>query len=218
MDSIQKITGIIHKERFSVKSIQKTFGWKEIFSLIFVCTIFLSSTFAQEKNSDMVIVTCNGEQHIGKLLYVTETELVLWQSKETYDPNRVNDFVKQLHCSEIDRIVINKKGKFWTGAGYGLIIGGGSGAIAGVMRPNEGGNHLVWTSNSGRRALEGGLMLGVPSALIGGIVGAVLSADEDFEVKKDNQIYQALVPELKKKAIFPFMPPSELQAFLAQSD
>lgn len=216
METINNITGIIHKDRFSVNSIRETFEWKWIFCLVIVWTIFVSPTFAQEKVSEIVIVVCNEEQHMGKLLYVTETELVLWQSKEIYDPNRLNDFVKLLHYSEIDRIVIDKKGQFWTGAGYGLVIGGGIGAIAGIVRQDDKDDYLSWHLNSNRRALKGGLMIGVPSALIGGIIGAVLSKDEDFNLQKDHNIYQELVPKLKKKSIFPFIPPPELQAFMEQ--
>ena len=219
MDTIKKTSNMIKKCIFFGNDIQEIFVLKMMFTLIFYWTIFASLVYAQKPISETVLVICNNKQYFGKLLYVTETDLILWQSTESYNPDNMKDYLKQLHFSEIERIVIDKKGQFWKGAGYGLIIGGGSGAIAGILKENNrGGNHLIWTLNSGNRALEEGLKFGIPSALIGGIAGAVLSSDKHFEIHKDKAVYQAVMPELKKRAIFPFIPPKELQAFLTQND
>lgn len=214
MDTIQKILNIIKKCMFFGNDIQEIFVLKILLSLSFYWTVFASPVYTQQNGSETVIVTCNNKQHFGKLLYVTESNLLLWQSKESYNPNKINDYVKMFDCSDIDCIVIDKKSQFWKGAGYGLILGGTSGAIAGIMRQKQGGNHIIWTLNSGNRALEEGLKFGIPSALIGGIIGAVLSTDKDFEIHKNDVSFQTMVPELRKRAIFPYLPPPELQTLV----
>lgn len=218
MDTIKKNVNIIKRCMFFGNDIQKSFMGKVVFSLIFYWIIFYNPVCAQEIVTETVIVFCNNKQHIGRLLYVTDTELVLWQSNQAYNPEKLNDFAKLFSCSQIDRIIVDKKGKFWTGAVYGLAIGGGCGVIAGMTQQNKEDEYFLWTLNSGRRALKGGLKFGIPSAIVGGIIGAALSADKDYEIQKNSETYQALVPELKKKAIFPFIPPPELQELMAQNN
>ncbi len=218
MNTNKKTVNIIKKRMSFDYNRQDIFLGKVVFSLLFFWIIFSSPVHAQEKVTETVIVSCNSKQHVGRLLYVTDTELVLWQSNQTYNPEQLNNFALSFSGSQIDRIIIDKKGKFWTGAGYGLAIGGGGGAIAAITQQNKEDEYFFWTLNSGRRALKRGLMLGVPSAIIGGIIGATLSADENFDIQKNDNIYQSLVPELKKRAIFPFLPPPELQEFVAQNN
>ena len=58
---------------------------------------------------------------------------------------------------------------------------------------------------------------GVPSAIIGGVLGAALDVDDDFTIRGNYKFYQVLVPRLKKSTIFPSAPPHELQTFVERS-
>jgi len=212
METVRKINSIL------IFTKDNMYIWFVLIFCYLNLNMLMLPAFAQENISETIIVTCNDKQYIGKLLYATKSELILWQSKQPYNSDQINDYVKLFHYSEIDHIVIDKKGQFWTGAGYGFVIGGGAGAVSGMLSRNNSDDYLVWTMNTGRRTLKEGLKFGIPSAIIGGIVGAVISADKEFVVQKNNEKYHTLVPELRKRAIYSFTPPSELQAYIAQSD
>lgn len=194
---IEDFEMILRKER-SVR-------WELIARLVHV------PSFAYNDGVEMTITTRGSEQHTGTMLYATDSLLVLWQSTDPYNWRNLKSSGKTVRFSEIEHIVIKREGWFWSGLGYGALIGGGLGAVIGLA------SHDAILA-PGIVALVWGITLGVPTALVGGIIGAIQGIDEDFIIKGNAETYKAIVPALKKHAIFSSLPPPELQTFVKHKE
>lgn len=161
---------------------------------------------------EMTITTRGGEQHTGTALYATDSLLVLWQSTDPYNWRNLKSSAKALRFLEIEHIVIKREGRFWSGVGYGALIGGGLGAVIGLASGDD--TEGWFRLSAGAKALLLGIGLGIPAALVGGINGAIKGVDEDFVVKGNAETYEGIVPALKEDAIFSSLPPPELQTFV----
>jgi len=173
----------------------------------------MQNAVPQKKGVEMSVTTRSGEEHSGTMLYATDSLLVLWQSTDPYNWRNLKNSGKIVRFSEIEHIVIKKEGHFLSGAGYGLLIGGGFGAIIGFAS-GDGGSYF---STAGAKAEILGIAFAIPGTLIGGIIGAIQGIDDDFLVSGNARRCKAIVLALKKEAIFPSIPPPELQTFVNQS-
>ncbi|MDE3059022.1 MAG: hypothetical protein KGJ59_13810 [Bacteroidota bacterium] len=163
-----------------------------------------------------IVTIHGGEQDTGTLLCVTDTSLVLWQSTKPYNWRLLHRSIKAVKSSEIEEIVFVHEGHFWSGVGYGALIGGGAGALIGFASGDDPPDQ--WFSfTAGEKAEALGIFLGASSAIVGGIVGAIQNIDDDFTIGGNAETYKAIVPALKRRAFFPTLPPPELQAFPLQS-
>jgi hypothetical protein len=169
-------------------------------------------SFAYNDGVEMTITTRGGEQHTGTVLYATDSLLVLWQSTDPYNWRNLKSSGKTVRFSEIEHIVIKREGRFWSGLGYGALIGGGLGAVIGLASGDDTGG--LFRLSAGAKALLLSIGLGIPAALAGGITGAIQGTDEDFVMRGNAETYKAIVPALKEDAIFSSLPPPELQTFV----
>ncbi len=175
----------------------------------------MQNAVPQKEGVQLTITTRGGEQHTGTILYATDSLLVLWQSTDPYNGRNLKSSGKVVLFSEIERIVIKREGRFWSGLGYGALIGGGLGAGIGFALGDDKEEGLIHFT-AGTKALILGIVLGVPTTLVGGISGAIQGIDDDFLVSGNAETYKAIVPELKKDAIFSSLLPLELQTFVKQ--
>ena len=216
MNSIQKNTEKLHQSWILE---WKTWGIV-IRSVIFIfglmCFLYAIPGLTQERALELSIIAGNGEQHNGFLLYAGNSLLVLWQCESPYKPDVLYQFAKPLHCSEIERIIVRKKSGFLKGFFYGLAIGGASGAIVNLVKRDDEESQLFWALNAGNRALKGGLIVGVPSAIVGGAIGAAKGKDSHFAIGGDGDKYRGSILKLKKMAVFQLLPPPELKEFIDQ--
>ena len=160
---------------------------------------------------EATVTTPAGERFKGTLLYAADSMLVLWQSADPYNWRNLESAAKGVRFSQIGHIAIKREGRFWSGAGYGALIGGGLGVILGLASGDD--TEGLIRLSAGAKAVLLGIVLGVPATLVGGMAGAMQGVDTEFDVNGDAKLYKALLPGLNKEALFSPQPPPELQTF-----
>ena len=91
--------------------------------LAFSMLLLAGNLFAKErKGIDLIISKADGQYERGELIAVKESSLLLMEKGSGRDVT--------VDIGDIKVIQIEKKSKFLKGAGYGLLIGGGGGALS----------------------------------------------------------------------------------------
>ena len=155
--------------------------------LVFSLLCLSGSLYAEKKGAEIVIHKKDGQQAKGELIAVKEDSLLLMENVTGADVSvRVDD---------IKKVTIVKKSNALIGAGMGLLILGGGGAVIGLA---QGGD---WLFSAEDMALIYGAIFGLIGLLAGGIGGAMDGIDKtiQFEGISDPTIRVILI-ELRKKA------------------
>jgi len=161
------------------------------------------------KNTKVIVTMRDGQKQTGSLLFATDSSLAIWIAKQAYNWRQPPDSLRIFHASEIDRIFMPKKGSFFSGAGYGLLIGSGVGTLWNAAFPED--DAYLSFNNS---VLNGVVFSGVPLALTGGIYGAVAGADVNIIVEGNASRYKVFASKLRLHATFPVLLPPELHALM----
>jgi len=171
----------------------------------------LLSGYAFPKETDKYyteIITCGGDRYAGKILYATDSLLILWQSEEPFSSEKMNEFVKPLYYFDLERVIIKREGQLGRGLKYGVLIGGSASALI-LLCPSDEPYSGVG------KAFGVGVVL--PSSLIiGGVWGAAKGIDYDFVINGKRNLYEKTQPLLTKNALYPLTPPPELQKVVEQ--
>jgi hypothetical protein len=128
---------------------------------------------AERKSGNTLALTLkNGQTIKGELLTVKGDRLILLNANSLAAP--------ETRIGDVAWIRIMKKSRLLPGLGRGLLIGGASGAVLGLL---SGGDQSGFLSFSvGQTALVGALGLGLLGASVGGIIGAIAGIDETMDV------------------------------------
>ena len=165
-----------------------------IFSLIEISCSTITFTipikkrrFPERKQGAIVITKKDGQQIEGELITVKPNSLLLLDT-EGKDVS--------IGIADIRVIRIVQKSKALLGAGIGLVVGGGGGALLALVM-NAG--HEPYTIQI--RAWFAGILGGLGGLLIGAIIGAGAGTDKTihFEGMTDFEIEESL-EKLRKKA------------------
>jgi hypothetical protein len=152
----------------------------------------------------IMLETILGAEVTGIVLYASDSVLVLANSEEMSDWDAAMRNPTTLHYSEIEEIRVRVKGStvggVFKGMGYGVLIGGGIGAVAGLAAGDDQSGFIRFSAED--KALVGLVALGVPGALIGGLAGASGWHNSWLFVGGDLQAYQKIVPTLRRLAVF----------------
>lgn len=180
----------------------------KVFVPVFVLLglLFLvSGSSAKEKDNGALILVqkIDGQRIEGELLAVKDTNLILM------DSGNLSGITEDIH--EISTIQILKKSKFFKGLGYGLLIGGGSGALLGLL---SGDDQEGWVRfSAGEKARMGGIGFGILGASLGGIWGAIEGIDETISLEgRPPEEIKRVLNKLKLKARFPVELPENLKS------
>jgi hypothetical protein len=165
-----------------------------IFSLIEISCAPITFTFPikkrrfpERKQGAIVITKTDGQQIEGELITVKLNSLLLLDTEG-------KDVSVDIGDIKVIRIV--KKSKALLGAGLGLLIVGGGGALLAVVA-NAG--HEPYTIKE--RAWLVGIFGGLGGLLIGGIVGAGAGKDKKIQIEGMSDLYiQETLDKLRKKA------------------
>jgi SH3-like domain-containing protein len=186
-------------------------------------TGWISRMFAKESKSYNITAFTKGmsikdtvksvihesDKLVGRILYVTDSFLVFWQTKEQYDSSKINYYAIKIPYYDIEQISIHRyiSSSIAFGSAGGCLAGIGIGYIvASGMNEDYFGPVIMSVS-----------ALGLGSGtLIGGVVGLVKNVQNNRSVNNDLTKYKASILLLKKNSIFPFAPPPELHSFLEE--
>jgi hypothetical protein len=165
----------------------------------------VSDSSAKEKSNGALILVQNidGQRIEGELLAVKDTNLVL------LDSGNLCGITEDIHG--IRTIQILKKSKFFKGLGYGLLIGGGSGALIGLLSGSDQEGFLRFSA--GEKALMGGIGFAILGAPIGGIWGAIEGIDETISLEgRSPEEIKRILNKLSLLARFPVELPENLKS------
>ena len=177
---------------------------KKLISLFLIFSLIMLSTnlYAKERRGATLIITKkDGQQIRGELITVKPNSLLLLDT-EGKDVS--------VGISDIKVIRILRKSKVWTGVGYGLLIGGGVGALLGFAGGGQthtstlGWGTHTYQNTAGEEALGYGIVLGAIGLLIGGTLGFAVGTDKTILVEGKSQRWIEFYLEiLRKKARIP---------------
>jgi hypothetical protein len=177
------------KGKFSERRVKMNLTSKKFISLFLIFSLVMLSgnLLAKERRGAKLIVTKNDGQLIeGELITVKPNSLLLLDT-EGKDVS--------IDISEIKVIKIVKKSKLLVGAGLGLLIGAGIGAIHGLTTNDP------WYNSTSLGNAAWGALLGIPSAIIGGIWGVGAGTDKTIQIEGLPQAsIEFILKELRKKA------------------
>ncbi|MCK5599372.1 hypothetical protein KAI78_07080 [bacterium] len=171
----------------------------------FVFTALLALLSVPLASSDKVMVkTLKGELHKGMFLHMSESYFMIWQSTSPYTGKNLDHYVKSLHFTEVDRIIIVKEGNFggwaFTGLGFGLIM----------FYPAMGSGEDDFLN-----ATTTLLSLFLP--LIGLLIGAVENSDIDIDVGGDPGLYREIRKMFRDRSLCALETPGILQYLIDHS-
>lgn len=157
---------------------------------------FTSNSYAKEKKhgAELIIQKKDGQSVRGELLTVKGNLLLVMESGSLSGIS--------VDIGDIHDIKIVKKSRFLKGLGFGLLIGGGGGALLGFL---SGDDPPGWFSmTAGQKALLGGLAFGILGAPIGGIWGTIKGIDESIVLEsRSPEEIKLILKKLNSKSRFP---------------
>lgn len=177
--------------------------------IIFILTIISlhGNSFAKDRKhgSDVIVQKKDGKTIKAELLAVKNDEIILMDS---FNMSGIT-----LKSDEIQKITITKKSSIFKGMGFGLLIGGGSGALLGLA---SGDDDPGWFSmTAGEKAAMGGLGFGILGALTGGVVGAIKGIDDAVVLEGGTpEETKLILKKLNSRSRFPQVVPQPVQEFI----
>ena len=171
---------------------------KKLVLLLVVISIvsLITNSYSKEKKhgAQLLIQKKDGQIIKAELLAVKDNKLILMDSVS------LSGITIDITATKSIRIM--KKSKIFQGIGYGLLTGGGSGALIGLLSGND--SPGLFSMTAGQKALLLGLGLGILGAPIGGIWGAVAGIDESVVLEgKSPKEMKPILKKLNSKSRFP---------------
>jgi len=163
-----------------------------VFSLLEIsCASIIFPTteirFPEKKGGAIVLTKKDGQQIEGELIIVKPNSLLLLDT-EGKDVS--------VGIADIKVIRVMKKSKVWQGVGIGFLIGASGGALLGATTEGsfDDDGRFSWI-------LFWGIFFAAPSALIGGIIGAIAGIDKTIQIEGMTDLeIQKTLDKLRKKA------------------
>ncbi len=91
----------------------------------------------------------------------------------------------QIRVDSLSMLIRHKESHFWSGAGYGTLVGIAVGAIVGLATYQKPTGAWSIDLGPGVAALGGGVLGAVTGFIIGGIIGAVSGGDETYDLSQE---------------------------------
>lgn len=149
-----------------------------------------------------------------RLLFADRNNFIVWTGNSEYSADSAGGYEVRIKPDGIERIIISRKGHFWSGAGTGFLIGLGTGIVVGLASGNDQSGFIKFSA--GEKAFVLGSMLGLSGALVGGVVGELQGIDDEYVFNGHRNRYLNALPKLKEIAMFKSSPPPEFGKYLAE--
>ena len=150
--------------------------------------------------NDVSILTFSNEIIAGKILTMTDTSIAICKIESCYDWRKQP--VLSFDYSEVNKLVVMKKGQGLKGAGIGFLIGAAIGGFLGYNSVKDCTGFCI--VDPGALAVVTGILIGIPGAIIGGITGA--NQDEHYKIKGSHNAFWNLHRKIGNEAIFSELP------------
>jgi len=121
----------------------------------------------ERRGVELVITKIDGQQIQGELIAIRQNSLLLL----SYEGADVSVYI-----DDIEVITIEKKSKAWIGGGVGLLIGSSAFLIIAYNMPDA-------VDVSVPEAIAVSLLLGMPVALLGALIGSTMGGDETIQIE-----------------------------------
>jgi hypothetical protein len=148
------------------------------------------------KSKQLIVETLDGGKFKGSLLYADDSLLVLWQGSQSFDGTGLSLSAKAFHVSVLKGVTIGKGGHMLMGMVSGLLLGAIVGGEIGLAKGNDPRPTLNSLYIISLTARQKALMMGIPSALLGMIVGGNVGAlihDPHYPIDGDSEFYSAFL-------------------------
>lgn len=159
------------------------------------------------------LLTRSGNSLTGHMLFAADSALLWKEGLAPFDWRAPERDVRPIRPAEIAALKFMHEGKFVKGMGLGFLFGGGLGAILGLASGDD--EEGIIAFSAGEKALVLGIVFGVPSALLGGVIGASQGQDQNLNIAGSAQTYSELLPKLKAESYFRVTPAPEILQLLA---
>jgi len=150
--------------------------------------------------SDIRIITFSNQIITGKIFTMTDSSLAVCIINSCYDWR--TQPVLSFDYSEVNKLVVMKKGQGLKSAGIGFLIGAATGALIGYGSFEGCTGFCV--VDPGAAAVVVGILVGIPVAIISGITGA--NQDEHYKIKGSYNAFWNLHKKIGNEAIFSELP------------
>ena len=146
----------------------------------------------ERRRIDAWISTMGGETFEGQILAANDNQFAIWSSKDTFNLEMAREKVIIIHPEDISLIRLRRKTQVWRGVGIGAGIGITSGAVVGAAsEPGFLGRAF--------NIVFGGIVVGVPGTIVGGLAGASKRVNEDINIGGDPDLYLEILPVIQKR-------------------
>jgi hypothetical protein len=173
--------------------------------------LFLLFGFSYSQNKDhpqIEIINALDEQYIGKIVYVSDSLIILVPNEESFDLQKLSKNARSLYFQEIKYVHIKRTSHFWKSVKIGAIIGGMVSAVILIVPSDD--------PYAGVGKLAGIGVVMPTSILIGGLVGGLKDRDDHFLIEGNPELFKRIYPVLRKVSIYPDHPPKEVITYLDQ--
>jgi hypothetical protein len=143
------------------------------------------------KIGPLTVETLDGGKFKGSLLYADDSLLVLWQGSQPFDETSLSASAKAFHISALGGVTVGPGGHVLKGIGSGLLVGALIGGGIGLASGDDPSSEFI-SFTAGEKAL----ILGIPSAVIGMLVGGMAGAtihDPHYPIAGDGEFYAAFL-------------------------
>lgn len=173
-----------------------------LITILAVLTLYGSASAKDKKHgSEVIVLKKDGKTIRAELLAVKNDEIILMDS--------LNMSGITLKSDEIRKITIVKKSGFFKGIGYGLVIGGASGALLGFASGDDDPGWFSFTADE--KAAMGAMGFGILGAVTGGVIGLIKGMDDSVVLEgKTPEERKLILKKLNSRSRFPQQIPQSL--------
>ena len=146
--------------------------------------------------NDVSITTFSNEIFVGKIFTMTDSSLAVCVFNSCYDWR--TQPVLSFDYSEINKLVVMKNRQGAKGAKIGFLVGVAFGALVMYSAFKE----CTTCAADPGQIVGFGLILGIPGAIIGVIVGANMVKEEHYQINGNIDLFRNLHKKIGHEAIF----------------
>lgn len=184
---------------------------KRIVIISLILFFIISYLYAKEKipkeHIVKVLITDHTE-HIGTLLAINDTLLVIWSCLDPFNENEAEKFSQVFHYSNIKRITLVRKSSFSYGMKKGLLISAPFGALITIANFRDQDFLSILVFNS---------IINLAGSFMGGIAGSMFGINTRYIISGSRTCFYKTAKKLQKMAFFKENFPDNLQQIIDSS-